>query len=253
MIEPHIHVLTLGAGKHVTQAAKAAILADLKALRYIPDEVAISVRSMSRARADVANMDTRFGKLVINKKFTTVDGDVGLPARNPLAMLWVAMLESDRFSEYVISALLIHGPPSIDSPWSIVLYVDEVTCGNPLAVRDDARRKVQGVYWSLYQLGPVALADESCWFEIAAFQTSRTRTFDGGIPHLLDVCLSCFFDEQGHDLRHGAHFVFKGHGALMLSLRVEMLIGDIKALCEAVGAMGVSGALPCFFCRRVLG
>ena len=58
------------------------------------------------------------------------------------------------------------------NPWSLVVYVDEVTCGNALAVRDITKRKVQRLYWSLYQLGPRALADESCWFELTIFRTS---------------------------------------------------------------------------------
>ena len=39
----------------------------------------------------------------------------------------------------------------------------------------------------------------------------------------------------------------------MLFLFEEMLIGDIKAPFEAIGAIGVSGTLLCFHCRRVLG
>lgn len=177
MIEPHIHVLTLGAGKHAAQAAKSTVLADLKEMRYIPDDFAISRRSMGRARAEVAALQTPFGKLLVDKTFTTVDGDVVLLVQNPLAMLWVAMSESDRYSDYVRRAIETRGLPSTDAPWSIVMYVDEVTCGSPLAVRDEARRRVEGVCWCLNQMDTVALA---CWFEIASFQTSRTRTFVWG-------------------------------------------------------------------------
>ena len=79
------------------------------------------------------------------------------------------------------------------NPWSVVVYIDEVTCGSALVVRDSAKRKVHGLYWSLYQLGPRALAAESCWFELASFRTRETNGFVGGVSHLLDVGLACFF------------------------------------------------------------
>ena len=246
-----IRILGLG-GKNVSMAAKSAILKELKGLRYIPENLAISSRTIARARKEVAQRTTPFGRLLIYKTFSTTDGDLVLPVQNPLAMLYVAMAESDRYSDRVRRALANYGPPSDDAPWTIAIYVDEVTCGNPLAVRSDARRKVEGVYWALYQLGAESLSDESCWFELAAFQTCTIRTFVGTVSHLLDVCLSCFFDAQGHDARCGLSFFVKGHGKLMLTLAVEMLIADIAALCEAIGAMGVSGTLPCFLCRRVL-
>ena len=98
-------------------------------------------------------------------------------------------MASPRFATYVRDALEVHGSPSMATPWSVVVYIDEVACGNAMAVRDNAKRKVQGLYWSLYQLGPRALADESSWFELASFRTSETSGFIGGVSHLLDVCL----------------------------------------------------------------
>ena len=86
------------------------------------------------------------------------------------------------------------------------MYVDDVTFGNPLAVRDDARRQAEGVYWCLYQMGAAALAYESCLFEIAAFQASRTRTFVGVAAHLVGVCLSCFLTSD-IKIRFGVRFM----------------------------------------------
>ena len=48
------------------------------------------------------------------------------------------------------------------------------------------------------------------------------------------------------------NFTVKGHGDLMPSVLVEMLIADITAIVEAIGANGVSAILPCFLCRYVL-
>jgi hypothetical protein len=127
-----------------------------------------------------------------------------------------------------------------------------VTCGQPLAVKADARRKVHGVYWSIYQLGAVALSDDASWFELAAFRTSGTDAFEGSVSRLLGVCLSCFYDEDSHNIRHSCLFELLGYGPFMLTMVLEMLIADFQALVAAVGATGASAILPCFFCKRVL-
>jgi hypothetical protein len=165
-------------------------------------------------------------------------------------MLYIAMTESDRFSLYMRETIRRRGEPSLDKPWSIALYADEVTCGNPLAVKADNRRKAMGVYWTVFQLGAQALSDESCWFELVAFRTKITSTFIGSISHLLDVCLSCFFDPEGHDIRMGLDMPLKSHGRINMVLGLEMLIADIMALVPAIGAMGVHAVVPCFFAGR---
>ena len=98
-------------------------------------------------------------------------------------MVHIAMLESDRYSNYVRDAIRLRGKLSEAVPCTIAIYVDEVTCGNPLAVRADARRKAEGVYWVIYTLDPMALADESAWFELVAFRTSDTVAFKGAVTH----------------------------------------------------------------------
>jgi hypothetical protein len=247
-----IKLLELGGGKHVTQSGKVAILRDLKALGVLSEGQAVSRRTLLRERAKAASRTTPFGPCIVQKTFNTSSGPKDYPVQNPLAMLHIAMLESDRYSNYVRDAIRLRGKPTAAAPWTICIYVDEVTCGNPLAVRADARRKVEGVYWALYSLGPMALSDESAWFELVAFRTSETVTFEGSVSHLLDVCLTAFFDPEGYDLKYGLSFTVKGYGDLMLLALVEMLIADIKAIVEAIGANGVSAILPCFLCRYVL-
>ena len=247
-----IRVLELGGGKYVSFSVREAILKDLKELGCIPPDLAISRRRMQAARKETAQRDTPYGRLLTTRTFTTTEGAVDFPVQNPLAMLYVAMADGPRFARYVRTAIQDQGAPTPQAPWSIIFYIDEVTCGNPLAVRGDAKRKVQGVYWTIYHLGDAAMCDESCWFEIIAFRSSEVVEFVGGCSHLLDVCMSCFFDPNGHDVRYSLPFDLMGYGSFRLSLEVEMLIADIKALTECIGANGVSAIMPCFFCRQIL-
>ena len=244
--------IELGRGKKISIAARSAVLQDLKAQGCIVVDVGISPSALGAARKELAQRKTDYGPLLIPRRFTTHEGEVTLPVQNPIAMLSIAMAESERYAQYMRKRIATRGAPSVASPWTIIIYVDEVTCGNPLATKASARRQIQGVYWSIYQLGPVALADETCWFELVAFRTLETQAFVGSVSHLLDVCLSCFFDPIGIDVRYGVRMRLTGYGDLMLCLKVEMLIADIKAIVQAIGANGVSALLPCFFCRRVL-
>ena len=62
--------------------------------------------------------------------------------------------ESPRYKELVLQAFM-NRPPSADDPWGLIIYADEVTPGNILAV--DNRRKLWGFYAAVKQLGPLAL------------------------------------------------------------------------------------------------
>ena len=127
-----------------------------------------------------------------------------------------------------------------------------ITCCNPLAVKASAKRKIQGVYWAIYNLGAEALSDESTWFELVAFRSEEASEFVGTVSHLLEVCTSCFYPPD-NNLHHGVVFAVLGYGNLMLILEIEHLIADVKALIEVSGAMGVHAIMPCFLCRKVLG
>ena len=249
---PKLDVAALCRGKRITTAGKAALLTELKQLQFLPEDQATSNRTLHRARTELASRTTLYGPVVCNRTFTTADGPVDFPVQNPLAILQIAIGESARYANYVRNAIDVHGLPSHSNTWHIVLYVDEVTCGNPLAVRSDARRKVQGLYWALYELGEQALADDSCWFELMAFRTSETIKFVGGVSHLMDVALTCFFDPCGHNIRHGLRFQLMGYGTIHLCVRLELFIADIPAICQATGANGPSADVPCFLCRRIL-
>ena len=247
-----IQLQELGAGHYISLAGKSAVLQALKDMKINTEDLqGVSRRRIALARKEAADRDTSFGKCIITRTFQTKSGPKDYPVQNPLAMLHIAMLESPRYSDYVREAIRKRGLPTLEAPWKVLIYIDEITCGNPLAVRADAKRKIQGVYWSLYDLGAEALCDESAWFELTAFRSSETSVFVGSVSHLLEVCLSCFYPPD-NNLHYGVLFAVSGYGNLMLIVEIEHLIADVKALIEVSGAMGVSAIMPCWFCRKVL-
>lgn len=236
--------------KYMTMNAKSELLTELKALGFIPEDLKTSARSIKREKEELAATMTPFGPLMQERDFFVGGETERFPVQNPLAMLYEAMRTSERYSKYVREGIVVHGVPSNNNPWSLVVYFDEVACGNPLGLGH--KRKIQGVYWSVYQLGMRALSDESCWFEIVAFQNREVKDFDGSMSQVVEQVLLCFFDSNTHDLRTGLVFDLKGHGMFMLVAILEMLIADIKALVEAICSNGVTGVLPCFLCERVV-
>ena len=86
---------------------------------------------------------------------------ISIALENPFAMLYAALDKSANMRALFQDRLAVH-PCSLERPWSIIMYSDEVTPGNPLSAAN--RRKLQCIYWSFAELGFVALSHEECWF-----------------------------------------------------------------------------------------
>ena len=215
--------------------------------RGVPE--AISARSMARARRDVAEQATPFGNLQQTCKFLDKQGTyIELPIQAPLAMLHFAAEYSPQFAKYITDAFR-QRPSSFDKPWEVVLYCDEVVCGNPLAHKQG--RKVQGVYWSLLELGATALSDELCWFEAAAYRTTITSRLLGGMSQVKLQIMRCFMGTDGPDIRRGV-LLNVGGEPMTIFAKFGFSVADIPALSSVIGCKGASGTKPCPLCKNVV-
>ena len=86
-------------------------------------------------------------------------------------------------------------PPSLENPWHIVLYTDEVTPGNPLATMNN--RKFHAVYWSFMEFGANALSREEAWCTIAAEYSVHVSKLSAGLSQAVAKLLKCFFLRWG--------------------------------------------------------
>ena len=206
--------------------------------------------SLARARREAAETTTSFGKLMQWHNFQTKSGlGVDLTIQAPLPMLSVAAEHSPKFGEYLRNAY-DREACTAEHPWHIIIYSDEIVCGNPLAHKQG--RKIEAVYWSLQELGPTALADELCWFEAAALRTQLAKGLLGGMSQVLLLILNCFFGATGPDIRRGA-MVTAQCKAMMIFASFGSLIADIPALSAVIGCKGASGTKPCPLCKNVVG
>jgi len=122
---------------HVSASALSAILRDVST-HGLPE---MDARSHFReARDDVASTDTPYGH-VLQESTVPRDGGgrpIKVPFAHPLALLWQLYATCEGFFSLLTSRLREH-PCSIDHPWTLVAYSDEVTPGNVLA--HDTTRK----------------------------------------------------------------------------------------------------------------
>ena len=136
----------------ISQSALAEVL---KANQAQPLPDAASRRTIGRARDFSAAQPTPYGQMHKQIALPRVTGEpLLLEVQNPFATLWMACKHSAAFSGVVRRA----APPSKDTPWRVVLYLDEVLPGNQLAYK--STRKLMACYWSVLDFGGAALAHE---------------------------------------------------------------------------------------------
>ena len=122
-----------------------------------------------------------------------------VPLANPFAMLakCANTLGDHDFSAFFLSRLK-EKPPSPEQPWSLILYSDEVTPGNVLAVRND--RKFHGIYFSFIELGVNALSREESWFVLVVEFSNTVNELSAGISQVFSKCIRYFFQADGFNL-----------------------------------------------------
>lgn len=140
---------------YCSQSALSALLR-IAASEELPDS---SSRAFIRSARDSAStVATPYGPVHQELALeTTTGGELKLELQAPFASFWWACNISSQ-----LSALLKRNhdatPSTIEKPWRLLLYCDEVLPGNQLAYKSE--RKFWAFYWSLLELGPAALADE---------------------------------------------------------------------------------------------
>jgi hypothetical protein len=139
---------------YISQSALSALL-QLAANEPIPDA---SSRSDIRAARDMSvHRATPYGATHQTITVAGIGGPVQLEVQHPLAMLYYCCTLSSSLSKF-IGQLAAAIPPTIDRPWRLILYTDEVLPGNQLGYK--SARKFWAVYWSIYEFGSSVVSDE---------------------------------------------------------------------------------------------
>ena len=177
--------------------------------------------ALRAARDYQCNEETSYGSLIEHIWVKTSTGEWhAIPICNPFAFLLVAVRDCCQFSSFLLARLQDH-PSTPDNPWTLLIYSDEVTPGNPLATMNN--RKFHAVYWSFLELGRNALSNEEGWFTILLEYSIYVSQAQGGLSQVFGQLIKVFFDESGHN--------FKTAGILLkfpsCSIRLWATLGGI--------------------------
>ena len=174
----------------------------------------------------MASLNTIYGPILKQMQLLDTSGaSIDMPFACPFASLTYALAESPNFRKLVKQRLLLN-PSTPEHPWTIVLYCDEVTPGNPLATLN--KRRFHAFYWSFIELGTAALSNEECWFILLTEFSTIVSSLTGGLSACFAGAVKAFFKDGMH----------MKHGGITLSLDGE----DVKLFAEMGSVLLDGGA-----------
>ena len=151
----------------------------------------------------------------------------------------------------LIKRTLERHPCSADRPWGLIFYNDEVVPGNVLSA--DTSRKVQCVYVSFKQFGPVALSSEESWFAILACRSSSVSELHAGMSQVTAALLKAILHPESCDPKvSGFLLKDKDGNTFRIHYRLEAFLQDGAAQKAIWNLKGDAGSKFCIFCQNLV-
>ena len=175
-------------------------------------------------------------------------GTKTIPIASPFASLSAAVSESDSFRCFVKQQILRH-PPSPEQPWSIILYSDEVTPGNPLTILN--KRRFQSIYWSFKEFDTTALSHEDTWFVLLTEYSTCINAFPGGLSQVFAAAIHSFFMPDGlHMMDSGIGLDIDGR-SFRIFAKLGVVLQDGGAHKAVWQARGDGASRFCVLCKNI--
>ena len=231
-----------------TQRALAAFIAESKR-GDLPDIT--SRQDIRDARDAIVSSVTPYGPLIQDIKLRgTQNNDVLVKVVNPLAMMYLAA-QKKHFGSVLKSAASSH-MCSCAHPWKLCLYADEAKPGN--RKKQDNRRALQNIYFSLLEFGAAALAKEDLWLVAGTVKANVVLGVEAGMSQLIGGILKLFFSSTGHNVEKAGMTLLLHDGTTMrLFLKLSCILGDESALHQIWMCKGSSGIRCCLECPFIAG
>ena len=205
--------------------------------------------AIRQARDTVNNDPTPFGPIHRSVNLHAVGGGYSkINVVHPLALLWNALTRSPEFSEFVrrrFDAV----PSTPERPWSIILYSDEVTPGNPLSTSNE--RKLQVIYFSFAEFGANALSHEEAWFTIMAERSVHIKQVCAGMSQAFSVIIGLFFDDGGTNMRTGGAELPLHGGNARIFAKLGVVVQDGGAHKLTWHSRGDGALRLCLLCQNL--
>ena len=144
-----------------------------------------------------------------------------------------------------------HNPSTTSSPWGLIYYNDEVVPGNVLSA--DTSRKVQCVYISFAEFGPLALSKEESWMCVLACRSSRVSEIDSGMSQVTAALLKELLYPKSCAPKASGILLKDEHGkTCRLHYKLGLFLQDGAAHKAIFSLKGDGGTKFCIFCQNLV-
>ena len=232
---------------HVSASALSAILKEV-AETGLPERR--SRDDMRRARDELLDTDTPYGPLMTDITLVRKNGREGrMNVMHPLALLWFAFTFCIGFQQLFLGKLG-ENPSTIDNPWNLIVYTDEITPGNP--VGPDNLRRVQVMYFSFLEFGSNVLCREDAWFCVTSSRSNDVNRYAAGLSQVFGKMLKLFFGQHSTNLAVGG-MTFGGDNTPLLRFwaKLNIIVQDGGAHKYTWWCKGDGGCKACVLCLNV--
>ena len=134
---------------------------------------------------------------------------------------------------------------AVSSKLTLILYLDELTCGNVLAAR---KKKITLFYVGVKEMQS-ALHEENAWLPLAAIAQKEIEKVQGGLSHIMAVVARSVHQDEhlrGFPLATAA-------GPRWCAIQTaSLMVADGDAQRAALAVKGASGLKPCLHCANVI-
>ena len=199
---------------------------------------------MSRACSAALEGDFHYGPLQLDIELELkTGGKTTVPCNNLLSYLDVLYSRTSSFKG-LLDQRHSTAPSSVDHPWGLVIYTDELVPGNPLG---PGLRKTWCIYGTFVQFSLDDLSNELSWLSLLHVRSSIIDKVKGGISQLLKQLLKTIFLGPC-DPRFGLLLPGPDGSSLKLFFDLQVLLQDGGSHKYTWSNKGDAGLKPCLLC-----
>lgn len=207
-------------------------------------------KHFQEARDHLLSKYDSYGPLLTSISLECVNGKtIQIPCANFLSLLDACYRDESSMIELLHQTANKH-LPSANAPWHLIAYNDEVVAGNPLGA--DTTRKMQLVYFSFAEIGPIQLSKEESWICCLAIRSSLIADVCGGMSQVMSALLKtvlhnplCYVQDSGIVLKNST-------SQLKLFFKLGFFLQDGLAQKTIWSLKGDSGTKFCLYCQNLI-
>ncbi len=223
---------------HTGHVSITGLSSILKHIRGSSAEIPVSRTTLSKVNLE------RFLSLRFVENVPLVDGGEWPWEYADPCKLLEAVVEHKRSLQDLYTRAVAESPPSLESPWSLVVAYDEFSPGNKL--QPDNRRKTMVLSFTFKELGQVALCNGTAWLVPVCIRQSHFSQLQGGWSNLLRLFLTRILLGPGGLATSGTPLQLADGRTVLLFARLTNLLSDGEGLKVGLDWKGHGGLKPCF-------